>query len=99
MLEGFLLQVRNDEGDLGGNGKKEKEAFSAQGLFSVINCLITITFRSSLGGGRKATYSKGSCIISKENCHPGWEAEQLWFLEVLKIVPAAVLSVISGSCS
>lgn len=72
--------------DLGGNGKKAKEAFSAQGLFSVSNCLITITFRTSLGGRGKATYhSKGSCIISKENCHPGWEAEQLWFLEVLKI--------------
>lgn len=76
----------------------ETKTFSVQGLFSVSTCLITITFRSSPGSGEKQhIILKGAAFRRKLPPRVGDSSSGV--LEVLEIVPAAVLPIISGFCS
>lgn len=70
------------------------------GLFSDSNFLIVIIFRSPLGSREKEhTILKRAALFQKEIATQGGRQNSSGVLEVLTIVPTAVLSVIYGPCS
>lgn len=84
----------NQDGDLGGDRKKKEETFSVQGLFLVSNFLKVIAFRSSLGSGEQQhIILTGAALYQKEIATQGGRQSRSG------PGPAAVLCVVSGSCS